>query len=85
MPSFRCYILNGLNSIVSVDSVEAEDDALAMSLAGGLLRERYSNSAAIEVWHQKRVVGRIENLANKPRTIESLLKPTKPMIRTGND
>jgi hypothetical protein len=59
MPHYRCYLLNTSDNIVSVDSLQADDDGLAMSLAGGLLREKYTNMAAIEVWEQKRCLGRI--------------------------
>jgi len=85
MPHYRCYILNGYGTIVSVDSVEADDDALAISLAGGLLRERHSAFAAIEIWHQKRMVGRIDNTTTNASRLDSLLKVPKPATRTSDD
>lgn len=85
MPNYRCYIINAADSIISVDSVEADEDALAMSLAGGLLRERYSTFAAIEVWQQKKLVGRIQNQVEKPSELEPLLKTPKLITKTGSD
>jgi len=85
MPHYRCYILNAVDSIVSVDSVEADEDALALSLAAGLLRERYNSFAAIEVWQQKKLVGKIQGKIEKPSDLESLLRTAKPITRTGND
>jgi hypothetical protein len=77
MPHYRCYLLNASDNIVSVDSVQAEEDGLAMSLAGGLLRERYTNMAAIEVWEQKRCLGRIAGDGATPTALDSLLKHKK--------
>ena len=85
MPHYRCYVLNASDNIISVDSVEAAEDALAMSLAGGLLRERYSKFAAIEVWNQKKLIGRINSATAKPSSLESLLKTPKPFSQTGGD
>lgn len=77
MPHYRCYLLNTSDNIVSVDSVQADDDGLAMSLAGGLLREKYTNMAAIEVWDQKRCLGRIAGESTAPSELDSLLKHKK--------
>ena len=77
MPHYRCYLLNTSDNIVSVDSVQADDDSLAMSLAGGLLREKYTNMAAIEVWEQKRCLGRIAGESATPSALDSLLKHKK--------
>jgi hypothetical protein len=85
MPHYRCYILNASDNIVSVDSVEADEDPLAMSLAGGLLRERYRTFAAIEVWSQKKLVGRINSEVEKPSDLQSLLKAPKPTSQTGSN
>jgi hypothetical protein len=74
MPHYRCYLLNASDNIVSVDSVQADDDGLAVSLAGGLLREKYTNMAAIEVWEQKRCLGRIAGESTTPSELDSLLK-----------
>jgi hypothetical protein len=74
MPHYRCYLLNTSDNIVSVDSLQADDDGLAMSLAGGLLREKYTNMAAIEVWEQKRCLGRIASDSATPSALDSLLK-----------
>ena len=56
-----------------------------MALAGGLLRERYSALAAIEVWQQKKLVGRINSGVRESTTLEPLLKVPKPITKTGND
>jgi hypothetical protein len=74
MLHYRCYLLNTSDNIVSVDSLQADDDGLAMSLAGGLLREKYPNMAAIEVWEQKRCLGRIAGESAAPSELDSLLK-----------
>jgi hypothetical protein len=73
MPHFRCYLLNAADTIVSVDSVEAEEDALAMFLARQLIAGRHSEFAAIEVWDHARCVGKIANETSK-HDLESLLK-----------
>jgi hypothetical protein len=84
MTHYRCYILNASDNIVSVDSVEADEDPLAISLAGGLFRERYRTFAAIEVWNQKKLIGRINSEVEKPSDLPSLLKTPKPISQTGN-
>lgn len=50
MPHFRCYLLNSADKIVSVDSLDAEDDDAAMEMAGQLITAKHSRLAAIEVW-----------------------------------
>ena len=85
MPHYRCYILNAADSIITVDSVEADEDALAMSLAGGLLRERYKTFTAIEVWQQKKLVGRIQSNVENLTKEASMLNVPKPISKTGND
>jgi hypothetical protein len=58
MFSYRCYVLDVEDKIVSVDSVEAEDDADALSKAA--LKIRISPKfPIIEVWQGKRIVGRV--------------------------
>jgi hypothetical protein len=52
--------LNWSDNIVSVDSVQADEDGIAMVMATSLLREQHPTSAAMEVWEQRRRLGRIE-------------------------
>jgi hypothetical protein len=73
MPHFRCYLLNSRDSIVSVDSVEAGDDAGAMELASRLILARHAQFAAIEVWDRARRVGKILSPESRP-PLDSLLK-----------
>jgi hypothetical protein len=73
MPHFRCYLLNSTDSIVSVDSVEAGDDAGAMELAGQLILAKHAEFAAIEVWDRARCVGKVASPITKPN-LDSLLK-----------
>ena len=49
MHSFRCYLMDSADHIVSVDSIEAEDDASAMQLADTLSKARNHECAGIEV------------------------------------
>jgi len=70
---YRCYLLNYSDNIVSVDSVRAEEDAIAMAMAASLLRQQHPTSAAMEVWEQRRRLGRIENDGPDIRTLRSLL------------
>jgi hypothetical protein len=73
MPTYRCYLLNWSDNIVSVDSVQADEDGIAMVMATSLLREQHPTSAAMEVWEQRRRLGRIENEGPDTRTLRSLL------------
>lgn len=73
MLTYRCYLLNWSDNIVSVDSVQADEDDTAMAMAVGLLREQHPTSAAMEIWEQKRRLGRIENDAPDARTLRTLL------------
>jgi hypothetical protein len=73
MLTYRCYLLNWSDRIVSVDSLQADEDDLAMVMAGSLLREQHPTSAAMEVWEQKRRLGRIENDGPDTGTLRSLL------------
>jgi hypothetical protein len=73
MVTYRCYLLNWSDNIVSVDSVQAEGDDTAMVMAVSLLREQHPTSAAMEVWEQRRRLGRIENDAPDARTMRTVL------------
>jgi hypothetical protein len=73
MSYFRCYLLNSSDKIVSVDSLDAEDDGAAMEMAGQLILSKHTAYAAIEVWDCARCVGRVLSPATKPN-LESLLK-----------
>lgn len=73
MPTYRCYLLNYSDHIVSVDSVRAEEDDIAMVMAASLLMQQHPTSAAMEVWEQRRRLGRIENDGPDVRTLRSLL------------
>jgi hypothetical protein len=75
MLTYRCYLLNWSDNIVSVDSVQANEDDTAMVMAVSLLREQHPTSAAMEVWEQRRRLGRIENDA---RTLRTLLMVRNP-------
>ena len=72
MLTYRCYLLNYSDNIVSVDSVRADEDAIAMAMAASLLREQHPTSAAMEVWEQRRRLGRIENDGPAVRTLRLL-------------
>ena len=73
MLTYRCYLLNYSDNIVSVDSVQADEDDLAMVMATNLLRQQHPTSAAMEVWEQRRRLGRIENDGPDVRALRSLL------------
>ena len=73
MATYRCYLLNWSDKIVSVDSLQAEEDGIAMVMASSLLREQHPTSAAMEVWEQKRRLGRVENDGPDASTLRSLL------------
>lgn len=73
MLTYRCYLLNWSDNIISVDSVQAEEDGVAMVMATGLLREQHPTSAAMEVWEQRRRLGRIENDGPDVGTLRTLL------------
>lgn len=72
MRTYRCYLLNWSDNIVSVDSLQADEDDTAMVMAVGLLREQHPTNAAMEVWEQGRCLGRIENDASDARTLRTL-------------
>ena len=78
MLTYRCYLLNWSDNIVSVDSVQAKEDDAAMVMAISLLREQHPTSAAMEVWEQKRRLGRIENDAPDARTVRTLFVAKNP-------
>jgi hypothetical protein len=73
MLTYRCYLLNWSDHIVSVDSLQAEEDDIAMVMATSLLREQHPTCAAMEVWEQKRRLGRIENDGPEVSTLRALL------------
>lgn len=73
MSYFRCYLLNTADKIVSVDSLEARDDASAMEIAGQLILSKHTAFAAIEVWDCARCVGKVLSPAQRP-SLDSLLK-----------
>jgi hypothetical protein len=70
---FRCYLLNAADNIVSVNSVQAQDDVAAIEMAGQLMLSKHSAFAAIEVWDCARLVGKITSPTDKP-CLDSLLK-----------
>ena len=78
MLTYRCYLLNWSDNIVSVDSVQAEEDDTAIMMAASLLREQHPSSAAMEIWEQTRRLGRIENDAPDARTLCTLLMAKNP-------
>ena len=78
MLTYRCYLLNWSDNIVSVDSVQAEEDDTAMVMATSLLREQHPTSAAMEIWEQRRRLGRIENDAPDARTVRTVLMAKNP-------
>lgn len=73
MPTYRCYLLNWSDHIVSVDSLRAEDDDIAMVMAASLLREQHLTSAAMEVWEQRRCIGRVDNDGPDVKALRTLL------------
>jgi hypothetical protein len=59
MAKYSCFFVNDLNRFEGVESVEAATDGDALSYAKKLLRrERYTR--AVEVWHQAKLIGRID-------------------------
>jgi hypothetical protein len=77
MSTYRCYLLNDANNIVSVDSVQADEDETAMAMAASLLRGQHPTSAAMEVWEERRCLGRIENDLTGVNTLRFLLAVKK--------
>ena len=73
MTYFRCYLLNRVDKIVSVDSLEAEGDGAAMEMAGQLFMSKHPGYAAIEVWDHARCVGKVMRPTTKPN-LDSILK-----------
>jgi hypothetical protein len=78
MLTYRCYLLNWSDNIISVDSVQADEDDTAMVMATSLLREQHPGSAAMEIWEQKRRLGRNENDAPDACTLRTLLMAKNP-------
>ena len=58
MVSYRCYILDTQDKIASVDSVQAASDVEALQKAAAKI-EMSILYPAVEVWHEKRLVGRV--------------------------
>ena len=58
MISYRCYILDAHDKIASVDSVRAANDVEALQKAAAKI-EISILYPAVEVWHEKRLVGRV--------------------------
>lgn len=58
MLKYRCYILDAQDKIASVDSVQAADDGEALRKAAAQI-ETSLMYPAVEVWHEKRLVGRV--------------------------
>jgi hypothetical protein len=73
MSYFRCYLLNSADEIVSVDSLEAQNDRTAMEMAGQLILSEHTEFAAIEVWDCARRVGKVSSPTPKPN-LDSMLK-----------
>jgi hypothetical protein len=73
MSYFRCYLLNSADEIVSVDSLEAQNDRTAMEMAGQLILSKHTEFAAIEVWDCARRVGKVSSPTPKPN-LDSMLK-----------
>jgi hypothetical protein len=73
MSYFRCYLLNASDKIVSVDSLEAQDDVAAMEMAGQLILSKHTDYAAIEVWDCARCVGKVLSPTQRP-SLDSILK-----------
>jgi len=66
-------LLNAADEIVSVDSVEAVNDGVAIEMAGRLILAKHAAFAAIEVWDCARRVGKVLSPTPKPN-LESMLK-----------
>jgi hypothetical protein len=58
MTYYRCYALDRQDKIASVDPVEAQDDADALTKAAVKIRVT-CKYPAIEVWQGRRVVGHV--------------------------
>ena len=65
--------MNSVDEIVSVDSLEAQNDGTAMEMAGQLILSKHAAFAAIEVWDCARRVGKVSSPTSRP-TLESMLK-----------
>jgi hypothetical protein len=56
--SYRCYILDAQDKIASADSVQAANDVEALQKAAARI-ETSILYPAVEVWHERRLVGRV--------------------------
>jgi hypothetical protein len=74
MPFYRCYLLNGTDNIISVDTIRSEQgEEGALQQARDLLRTRYKAAHALEVWDRAILVGRIDNEIRPSTNIPSIL------------
>src|SRR5262245_40224834 len=78
MRTYRCYLLNWSDNIVSRARRRACEDDTAMVMAVGLWREQHPTNAAMEGWEQKRCLGRSENDGSDARTLRTLLVAGNP-------
>jgi hypothetical protein len=74
MPYYRCYLLNGTDNIISVDTIRSEQgEEGALEQARDLLRTKYKEAHALEVWDRAILVGRIDNEVRPSTSIQSIL------------
>jgi hypothetical protein len=59
MAKYACFFVNAADRFDGVEPVEAATDADAMIYATQLLR-RERHTATVEVWHQAKLIGRID-------------------------
>jgi uncharacterized protein YcsI (UPF0317 family) len=57
MPTYRAYLINGDNRVVSFRPIEAETDAQALQIA-----RRFVHGCDVEVWCLDRKIGRLERI-----------------------
>jgi hypothetical protein len=55
MPTYRAYLIDENNRVVTYKPVEAESDAEALSAA-----RQFIDGCDVEVWHLDRKIGRLE-------------------------
>jgi hypothetical protein len=61
MPTYRAYLIDSNNRVVSFKPVEAGDDDEALQAA-----QQFVDGRDIEVWHLDRMIGRIGAKAAEP-------------------
>ena len=59
MPTYRAYLIDGNNRVISFKAVDAESDAEALERA-----RPFASDCDVEVWCLDRRIGRIERLRN---------------------